>query len=105
MLEQLKKQENELIHYCIESKLEVVGIYTDVSVDTIFDRLKFTHLYSDLKHGRIKADLLLFTQTEIIDPNPFEVAIVHYNLLEVGITMKAIRDVNLHFLIIKPKGK
>lgn len=102
--EELIRQENELRKYCKENELEIIKVIHDYANGKDFNRLEFTSLYLDLLNDKIKADYLLFTDIHVFCENIAEVVRVHHNLLRLGVTTKAVNNVNVHFVgIVKNK--
>lgn len=96
--QELIRQENELREYCKKNELEVVKVIHEYADGKDFNRLHFTSLYLDLLKEAIKADYLLFTDIHIFCENIGEVVRVHHRLLKLGITTKAINNVNVLFV-------
>lgn len=99
--EEIARQESELQKYCEKNELEIVKVIHEYADGKDFNRLHFTSLYLDLLNDRIKADYLLFTDIHVFCENVSEVVRVHHNLLRLGVTTKAINNINVVFVRIK----
>lgn len=101
--DELTRQENELRKYCQKNELEIIKVIHDYASGKDFNRLEITSLYLDVLNKKIEFDYLLFTDIHVFCENVAEVIRMHHVLLKLGVTTKAINNVNVVFVGIISK--
>lgn len=99
--ENLSSQEAELRKYCRDNNIEVLQVIKEVASGKDFNRLEFTKLHLSIRKGEVNADLLLFTHIDVFSENLADVLRMHHILLRLGITTKAIRNIEVVFIRTK----
>ncbi|MBA3665142.1 MAG: recombinase family protein [Bacteroidetes bacterium] len=99
----LDSQEEQLNEYCLENEIEVIQVYKDVASGENFNRPQFLKMYLNIRSGREKANLLLFTSFDKFCSNLIEHKKMYEHLIELEITPKGIEQVNVCFIQIIKK--
>ena len=102
----LLAQETKLREYCKKENIEVIKVYHDLGSGMHFKRPEFLKFLKELKAGTLKADYFLFTSIDRFCRRLDCIHQMHHQLKKLGITTKAIENVNLvYFAAFEVKQK
>ena len=102
----LLAQETKLREYCKKEKIEVIKVYEEIAGGMNFNRPEFKKFVKELKAGTVKADYFLFTSIDRFCKRLDTLHQMHFELIGMGITPKAIENVEVIYfaaLEVKPK--
>lgn len=88
----IQLQLDELSVYCQDHNIQVEKMLADYSHGNSFDRRDFKELLRDLRQGKIKADLLLFTTWDRFSRDLNAMKKMVKELESLGIKPQAIKD-------------